>query len=41
MVGWHHYLNGQGFEKTTGDDEGQRNLVNSISWGHKEPDMTD
>ena len=24
MVGWHHQLNGQEFEQTLGDDEGQR-----------------
>ena len=26
MVGWHHRLNGHEFEKTPGNDEGQRNL---------------
>ena len=31
MVGWHHRLNGPEFEQTTGDHEGQENLV----WGHR------
>ena len=26
MVGWHHRLNGQEFEQTPGDGEGQRGL---------------
>ena len=27
MVGWHHQLNGQKFEQTQGDSEGQGSLV--------------
>ena len=27
MVGWHHRLNGHGFEQALGDDEGQGSLV--------------
>ena len=26
MVGWHHQLNGHGFEQTLGDSGGQRSL---------------
>ena len=33
MVGWHHQLNGHGFEQTPGDGEGQGNLVCCSSWG--------
>ena len=39
MVGWHHQINGYEFEQTWGDDEGQRSLVCSSSWSHKELDM--
>ena len=41
MVGWHHRLNGHGFEQALGDDEGQGSLVCSTPWGHKEADMTE
>ena len=27
MAGWHHRLNGHGFEQTPGDGEGQRSLA--------------
>ena len=30
MVGWHSQLNGHEFEQTLGDNEGQRNLVQSM-----------
>ena len=30
MVGWHSRLNGHEFEQTLGDNEGQRNLVQSM-----------
>ena len=40
MVGWHHRLNGQEFEQTQGDTEGQRILVCFNPWGHKELDTT-
>ena len=40
MVGWHHRLNGQEFEQTLGDSEGQASLVCCSPWGHKELDTT-
>jgi len=36
MVGWHHPLNGQEFEQTPGDGEGQGSLVCFSPRGHKE-----
>ena len=33
MVGWHHRLNGQEFEQTLGDSEGQGSLVCCSPWG--------
>ena len=38
MVGWHHELNGQEFEQTPGDSEGQGSLVCCNPCGHKESD---
>ena len=40
MIGWHRQLNGNEFDQTLGDREGQGSLVHSSSWGHKELDMT-
>ena len=40
MVGWHHRLNGQEFEQTPGDGEGQRGLACCGPWGPKEQDTT-
>ena len=40
MVGWHHWLNGQEFEHTQGDSEGQGSLVCCTPSGGKELDMT-
>ena len=40
MVGWHHGLNGNEFEQTTGDSGGQRSLACSSPWVCKESDMT-
>jgi len=40
MVGWHHQLNGQEFEQTLRDGEGQGNLLCCSPWGHKESDRT-
>ena len=40
MVGWHHRLNGQEFEQTPGDSEGQGSLVCCSSPSHKNLDMT-
>ena len=41
MVGWHHQLNGQEFEQTLGDSEGQGGLVSCSPWDCKELDMTE
>ena len=41
MVGWHHRLNGHGFEWTLDVGEGQGGLASCGSWGHKESDMTE
>ena len=41
MVGWHHQLNGQEFEQTPGDGEGQGSQACHNPWGHKELDMTE
>ena len=38
MVGWHRQFNGQEFEQTLGDSEGQGSLVCSSPWGCKESD---
>ena len=38
MIGWHHQLNGQEFEQTPGDREGQGSLVCCSPWGRKESD---
>ena len=32
MVGWHHQLNGYGFEQTPGDSEGQGRLACWSPW---------
>ena len=40
MAGWHHQLNGHGFEQTVGDGEGQGGLACCSSWGGKEWDTT-
>ena len=41
MVGWHHRLNGHGFEQTPGDSEGQGCLTCYSPWGCKELDRTE
>ena len=41
MVGWHHQLNGHGFEQAPGDGEEEGSLVCCGAWGHKESDMTE
>ena len=41
MVGWHHRLDGHGFEWTLGVSEGQEGLACYSSWGCKESDMTE
>ena len=40
IVGWHHRLNGHGFEWTPGVGDGQGSLPCCSSWGCKELDMT-
>ena len=40
MVGWHHRLNGHGFEQAPGVGYGQRSLACCSSWGCKESDLT-
>ena len=41
MVGWHHRLDGNEFEQTLGDDEGQESLACCSPWCHKALDVTD
>ena len=41
MAGWHHWLNGRGFEWTPGDGDRQGGLACCDSWGHKDSDMTE
>ena len=40
-MGWHQRLNGQEFEQTPGDSEGQGSLAHCSPWGHKELDKTE
>ena len=40
MVGWHHRLDGHGFEQIPADGEGQGRLECCSSWGRKEWDTT-
>ena len=40
MVGWHHQLNGHGFDWTPGVGDGWGGLVCFSSWGRKESDKT-
>ena len=41
MVGWHHWLNGHGFEQTPEGSEGQGSLACCSPCGHKELDRTE
>ena len=41
MVGWHHRLDGHGFEQAPGDVEGQESLACCSPWGRKASDMTE
>ena len=41
MVGWHHQLDGHGFEQALGVGDGQRGLVCCSPWGQKESDTTE
>ena len=40
MIGWHRQLNGNEFDQTLGDSEGQRSLWCCNSWSYKESNMT-
>ena len=40
-LGWHHQFNGQEFEQTLGDSEGQGSLVCYSPWDRKESDMNE
>ena len=39
MIGWHHRLNGHGFEWTLEDSEGQGSQACCHPWGHTKSDM--
>ena len=41
MVGWHHRLNGHGFEQILGDGKEQGSVVSCSPWGHKESDTNE
>ena len=41
MVGWHHRVDGHGFEQALGADDGQGGLACCSPWGQKELDMTE
>ena len=41
MVGWHHRLNGHGFELALGVGDEQGGLACYSPWGPKESDMTE
>ena len=41
MAGWHHQLDGHGFEWTPGFGNGQGGLVCCSSWGRKELETTE
>ena len=41
VVKWHHWLNGQEFEQTPGNGEGQGSLTCCSPWGRKELDTTE
>ena len=40
MVGWHHRLNGHGFEQSLAVGDGQGGLTCCNSWDPKEQDTT-
>ena len=41
IVGWHHQLDGNEFEQTPEDHEGQGSLMCCSPWGRKESDITE
>ena len=40
MVGWHHRLDGHGFEQAPGVGDGREAWCAAVRGGHKELDMT-
>ena len=40
-AGWHHRLDGHGFEQAPRDSEGQGSLACCSPWDHNESDMTE
>ena len=40
MAGWHHLLDGHGFEQAPSDGGGQGSLESCSPWVRKESDMT-
>ena len=41
MVGWHHRLDGHGFEQAPEAGDGQESLGCCSPWGHQESDVTE
>ena len=41
MVGWHHQLDGHGFEQAPGVGDAQGSLASSSPWNYEELDMTE
>ena len=41
MVGWRHQFNGDEFQQTLGNGEGQGSLACCSPWGRKELDTTE
>ena len=41
MVGWHHRIDGHGFEQALGVVDEQGSLAWCSQWGHKELDTTE
>ena len=41
MIGWHHQLDGHGFEEGLGVFDGQGSLASCSPWDHKESDTTE
>ena len=40
-IGWHHQLNGHGFEQSRGVGDGQRSLACCSPWDRKELETTE
>ena len=41
IVGWHHRINGHGFQQPLAVGDAQGSLANCSAWGCKELDMTE